>query len=196
MALITKPLLKIYLDIENQVTDYDAVLDMIIAAVGKDVVRYCNQEIEATSQIYEFSGNGSNWLIIPKFPVISITSLKYRSQPLESWGAAISSSDYAIVDNGVQPLLYYAHGFIEGNFNYKLEYISGWSEVPEDIRQVALEMAVVYFKETDVKGGMEGGRLGLATIGKNIQGIGVNTTFKDLTKEWEKRLSKYRRPTV
>ena len=196
MAIITKEYLKPFMDILKSENKFDELLTNIIAAVSKDIVRICNQEIESTVQTLELSGNGTYYLIAPKFPIISIGSLKYRAIPTDAWSAAISSASYAIIDNSIQPKIYYANGFIEGYYNYQLVYTTGYAVIPDDIKQIAAQMCITYFKNSDANGGVKGGRLGLNSLGENIQGIGVNTSFKDLTKEWERRLSKYRRPTV
>jgi len=186
------------LNLETQNSDYDVVLDQIIATVGKDVQRYCNQEIESTAQTLEFNGNGTSYLIFPKFPVISVTTLKHKSEILDSWTAqtAITATTYKIIEiNNVQ-YLYYSEGFIEGVANYQLAYVTGYATVPDDIKEIAIEMSTIYFKAFDIKSGVKGGRLGLNSISESVQGVTAGTQFKDMTKEWKLRLSKYRKPVL
>jgi len=194
MAIITLKYLKSFLEVSTGGNTLDKLLNEIIDSVSKDIVRYCNQEIEQTIQTMEFSGNGEFYLLLPKYPIISITTLKSRTLPLYSWSDAISSDNYTVVDENIVPKLYYQNGFTKGNYNYQLVYVTGYAtgSIPKDIQIVAAEMATKYFKDSDVKDG----RLGISTLGVNMQGIGTNTTFKNMEKEWQTRLSKYRRPAI
>jgi len=198
LALITKQELKPFLNIDSATEDYDSVINTIISSVGKDVQRICNQDIESTSQTLELNGNGTCYLLIPKFPVISITTLKHRSEILDLWTShvAISSTTYQIVYINNVAYLYYSEGFIEGIANYQLVYISGYATVPQDIKQIAIEMSVIYFKNFDINSGVKGGRLGLNSIAESVQGVSATTQFRDLSQDWFKRLSKYRKPSL
>ncbi len=200
MALITKAQVKIYLNIESGTITWDTFIDALIARVDDDIIHICNQEIESETRTDVLDGNATTTIMIPKYPVISIISLKFRSDLLYTWDDSnidtIAASLYNSFVISEVPWLYYSSGFSRGIANYELTYVSGYALIPDDIQQVAIEMVVMYFKQSDVKGGTKGGLLGVSSIVDSQQGISVNTVYKDMFKNWQSRLSKYRRPVV
>jgi hypothetical protein len=51
------------------------------------------------------------------------------------------------------------------------------------------------FKDTDIQGGVKGGRLGLASVSESMSGINSSTSFKDKFTDTQKMiLNKYKLP--
>jgi len=196
--IITLAEAKLYLDIATDSTGYDAFITTLLSVVSNDIVTLCNQEIESTQDTIEVSGNGTALLLIPKFPLISVDSLKERTTINTDYDdiTAIASTLYRTIEDKLVKYIYYEYGYSKGYSNYQLVYTHGYATIPEDIKLVAKEILALYFKDSDVRGGTKGGHLGLSSITESSQGIAITTTFKNMWSEWEKRLDKYRRESV
>jgi len=184
MAIITEAEAKAYLNIGD--TTYDAFITVLLLAVDADIIRLCNQEIQQTTQTWEFCGNGTLMQIFDKYPVISVTSLKERDEPLDDFGDAIAATNYKILTINKVQFLYYEPAYGLGLNNYELIYISGYASgsEPEDIKLVAKEILAVYFKDADVREGIKGGRLGLNSVVESYEGMTINTSYKNLWSDW------------
>jgi len=189
---------KAYLNVGN--TDYDAYLTTLLSVADKQITNMINQEVQEAAHTYVFSGNGTYYTVIPKFPIIAITSLKERSSILTDFGSvtAIDSANYTQATEGNVDYLYYNNGFSQAQSNFQLIYTYGYTtgNEPDDIKLVAKEIVSQYFKDTDIREGIKSGRLGINSISENYQGMSINTQFKDLYTVWERRLAPYRVPSV
>jgi hypothetical protein len=53
-------------------------------------------------------------------------------------------------------------------------------------------MVSTLLKESEIKGGVIGGRLSMNSISESMSGASGNTSFKDMWKDWNTRLNKYK----
>lgn len=184
--------LKQYLDIDSGDTSQDDFLTDILTSVSTLVKKTCGQEIESGSSTITFFGD--DWFVDGLFYVFrnhkvnSITSFKYKEALTDSF-TTVDSSKYELIKDNNTFKLYNEDGFTASNY-YEIIASVGWSTVPEDIQQIAVEMSVVKVAESSTKIGLS--RLGLSSMSKNIDGFTANTTFNDLFQtRWLKQLKPY-----
>jgi hypothetical protein len=74
-----------------------------------------------------------------------------------------------------------------GRLNLRLCYYAGWVDPPQELKEVALEMLFVMYKESHQQGGV------LMNTAKNIAAAGASTgtTYTDLRPRWKEILSKW-----
>ena len=196
MALITTDALKQYLAMDLNTSTYDDQLDSIISYTGGLIQGYCNQAIEATTETIVFNGNGTNLYTFSNFPVNSITSVRYRITPANAW-ITLATTDYALVNSGALYQIYFTQNNIKGTANYEVVFNYGYTVIPQDVQITALEIASLIWKDSDIKGGAKGGRLGLASVSEGgINGVSASTSFKDYwNTKWRQVLLSYKRMT-
>ena len=196
MALITTDALKQYLAMDLNTSTYDDQLDSIISHTGGLIQGYCNQAIEATTETIVFNGNGTNLYTFTNFPVNSITSVRYRITPANAW-ITLATTDYALVNSGALYQIYFTQKNIKGTANYEVVFNYGYTVIPQDVQITALEIASLIWKDTDIQGGVKGGRLGLASVSEGgINGVSASTSFKDYwNTKWKQALLSYKRMT-
>jgi hypothetical protein len=89
-------------------------------------------------------------------------------------------------------ILYNVSSDFLSNYTYKVTYTSGYATIPYDVKNIACEMVSTLLKESEIKGGVIGGRLGMNSISESMSGASGNTSFKDMWKDWNTRLNKYK----
>lgn len=199
--MITRTEVKQAINIKPANDTYNDFIDRVILSIKREIKGWCGQSIESDSETLEFIGNDSQYTILRKFPIGGITSLKYKDTPTDDW-TVISSSDYAKVKDSTLTYLYY-EGYYTAPF-YQVIYEYGYSfvtsgvddqtidtnEVPEDIRNVALEMAIWIWTESNLSDDKS-----LTIASKSISEAGKTVNFsymKDWKPNWRRVLGKYR----
>jgi len=195
-ALITTPDVKSYLNITSNRPEYDGFLELAIAAASNKICRMINQDVMTHTKTTLLDGTGSQYMGIPRadFPIQSLNSLEYRADINEDW-TALTSLDYTAIDNGTVWKLWAQNGFNPGTMNYRVTYSAGYSDIPAEIRMVAIEMVAAAFKESDIKAGPQGGALTYQSVSENIAGISTSTTYRNMQAHWRDLLSKFRKVT-
>ncbi len=195
MAIILKADVKDYLNIGD--TSHDDFIDSCTLIATAQINKIIGYAIEEQTRTIQFNGDVGNqvlsvneYLFLETIVTDPITSLSDRDEPLDSF-ATISAAKYTIIEDGSITKLWYDTGFSKGTSNYKIIYTSGWSaaNMPKDIKNVAIEMCAVLFKESDVD---KSGRLGLSSIIQSFQGQAATQTTKDLLPRWNNALKNYR----
>lgn len=189
MALVTLAQVKTDLAIDSGDTSCDTPLSDAIAEAGARVVSFIGQPIEATVVTEVFDGNGWDSATLGYHPMSALTILETRGGIGSGW-TEVDAETYELTANTI----YYAGGFDEGVANYRATFTVGYdsSSIPADVVGVAREMVIVRAKSTDLAGIGEH-RLGVASVGENRAGVGVTTSYLDLTPSWKERLAPYRR---
>lgn len=199
--MITRTEVKQALNIKTANATYDVFIDRMVLSINKEIKGWCGQSITLDTNVIEFIGDDSQYLLLKKFPISSITSIEYREKPTDNW-SLIDSSTYAIVHNDGLTYLYY-EGYYTAPF-YRVEYEYGYefitsgvdnqtivtNDVPEEIRNVALEMALWMWTESNLSDDKS-----LTIMSKSISEAGktVNYSYmKDWKPNWRRVLGKYR----
>ncbi len=142
--------------------DYlESALALIAIDAACEAVRgYVDQELEtATSTNVWQDGDGSASLLLPVFPVTSVTAVSvYTDKTDTAPEVLVLDTDY-VVDSGPGMVHRIDGGtFTRGRQNVKLTYAAGYATVPSDVRMVALQVAARIYEvgmvENDSAGGM------------------------------------------
>ncbi len=135
---------KSYLNIDSDASK-DAFLTGALVAGQGFAENYCQQPLEEATiepwKVHKFTGDGYDWQTLPFFPVSELVQLRQRQNPI---------SDYSIIDDSLYGLdesngiykVYYS-GIFVASYNYELQLKQGYTEdnVPDDLRQIIIEMA-------------------------------------------------------
>ena len=167
----------------------DSTITALIKAAEEIINGMINQNIMIKTVTYRFTGNNSDRYVIPRFPVNSITSLKYRNNPSETWETLTVNTDYFVTADEKLTEIYYSVGFYS-NVEYQIVMSTGYATAPDDVRLVAMQMVKVFFDETP-KGD---DRLAVTSVSEAQQMMTVNKVYKDLAPAWQRLLSPYTIP--
>lgn len=110
----------------------DAAIQMAIIGVSAFVERYCNRKFRRQTITQEqYSGGGSDKLVLKTAPVHSVTVLQQRAGSSD-WSSdnweTIDSDQYRL--KGDEGILV-THQFVSGEANYRVTYVAGYY-VPSD----------------------------------------------------------------
>ena len=178
--------LKNYLNVTS--TANDSMFDQLQSFVDARILNICNQSIMQTTRTYTFDGNGTVIKVLPNFPVTALASLARRASIVSGWtSAGVLSSDFELTEDN---RIYYPAGFTTGLRNYQAVYTYGYTQVPDAVQRVALEMCDIIYKNSDLKGNPES-RLGRASISFSEGGITQTKAFLDLEPQWRNMLKPY-----
>ncbi|MGR3311206.1 MAG: head-tail connector protein [Candidatus Brocadiales bacterium] len=169
MGLTTVANVKAYLGIAGS-TD-DAFIENLTDRVTNFVQKYCNRNFTRSSYDEYYDGNGSGYLFLPDYPIVSVTLLEIDD-------IVKASADYAIyTDTGMVRL---KNGkFNDGILNVHMIYTAGYATVPKDLEQACTEIvAMKYYNRGTEKFGVtarnfgEGGTISYErTLPAEIKGV-------------------------
>jgi len=178
--------------INSPSADLTAFLSSAIDRVSKKFESYCQLPLKEQSFIGHYNGSGTNILYVNNFPITSVTSIKYRSNPLNSYSNAITVSGCSIYSNKI---ISYNDTFPYGNLSIEIIYNAGYSTVPYDIEQIAIEATEIILKESNIKSAKSQNTLGELSRQADAS-LGFNTTFIDLNPRFKEVLDFYKKRRV
>lgn len=127
---------------KNQETDeHDAELLRLIAVAERFIAAYCRRTIEqATVTDYLSPVPGQLRLFLARPPVASITGL--YDDPLRVYGAdtLVPATEYVIQDGPAGIVAVDGHRLAGGIHSVKIVYLGGFTPVPPDVEQAAIEL--------------------------------------------------------
>jgi len=181
-------------------TDYDVMLSRIIAGLEAVFSEYCNRILIApAADVTECYTGAGRYLQLRRYPVISITSIKWAPDyDFASADALVADTDYRLVNAGLTGIVYNLAGWLVTRPDciqavYRGGYCSagqspgdGEHSLPADLREAAIMQASFIYKRKD--------DLGLSAVG--FQG-GSMSKFSaiDLLPMVKKVLDSKRRPS-
>jgi len=132
---------KSYLEIT--VTDFDTLLTNLAASVGAFIEGFCGRKFDEDDYVEIHSGDSGRFLYLKNYPVSAVTKIEYRNGPNSNpnW-QELSADDYYLLDSRT---IAKETKFIEGFNNYRVTYTGGYSELPAELLQVAIEMIAKKF---------------------------------------------------
>lgn len=157
MALVTAAEYKAYLGTSG--TDYDSRIDVAIAAVESKVRRMCNRDetngFEAAERTHVMSGDGTEKLYLPEWPVQSIASVKMRTSALAGmpvFGETLEGSSYVASQRGVLTRTTWNgwegetnEQWPEGTENIQATYTAGYATIPNDLKLACFILIDAWF---------------------------------------------------
>lgn len=163
-----------------------------ITAAVKRAESWCNQRLMQTTVTWYFraesiSSNGEVWLPVLNVP-LSVSSVTTRVD-MFSAATTLNSGDYTLVSDGglrilqIKPKLLYGIMTITATCGYSD------ATMPEDLRQVIVEMAA----ETRSESSLGSNRLGMTSVAGSSAGGSSTTSYQPLDSRHIERLTPYRR---
>ena len=184
--LCTRDDLKTYLKILS--SSEDAFLDQLILRATAFIENWCRRNFASREHTDYYTGDNTNTLLLDHRPVTAITTIQDVHGEAYSYGAS-DEHDYWEVyeDSGLLVLLQDTFPKWQPR-TVKIVYTAGFSAIPEDVRQVCIEIAAAkfYLKERQ-KGGIASTTFGGET---------VRYTRDDLSAAQKQWLAPYRVPTM
>lgn len=162
-----------------------------IDRVSKSFESYCHLPIKEQSFLGYYDGDGTDTLFLNNYPIISVSSVKYRLSPSESYSNSISVSNFSVYD---YKIVSHLNIFPYGNLSVEIKYNAGYSIVPYDIQECAIEATAIIVKEsfagTSDSFNVTDSRLGKSN--RNIEGtVGGSETFIDISDKHKQVLDLY-----
>lgn len=189
--LTTKTKVKSFLGISG--STYDTILDTLCKNVSAQIERYCNRSFtRATYTEYFDTKQGESKIFLRNFPIVSLTTVKYRTGSYGSptW-TSFGADDYLLSESLGK--ISFAVNFPEAEKYLEIIYVGGYlidfategsatHTLPSEIEQCATEWVASIFNTRKAKG-----VLTESTEGQSI-------TFKETAsgKEFLAGLSAYR----
>lgn len=126
MSVCTSADIKDRLGIPTDNTENDTTIATIVSAMAALFDTYTNRSLIVTAQAvteHFCSNNGSQWLQLPRYPVVSITTIKEAiDYDFANVAALIANSDYRLSRSGIDGLLYRLY--------------AAWPSVPDSVQVV------------------------------------------------------------
>lgn len=153
LPLITKSEYKAYVGINS--TNTDDLIDSLIPKVSSLVKTLCKRTFidYVDSPKVEYSEGGSNTIDLKEAPIILVSSVEYSrdygstyTQLTEYTDYAISKTNDNIVCIGSPGLSSEKSIFPEATNGYRVTYIAGFLQVPEDLKLALFDLVTYYIK--------------------------------------------------
>lgn len=138
------PNCKAFRNIPGDNQDHDAELDRLIPAVQAFLEQECERKFEKATVTEYFSGcHWHDLIIVSRPPIISVANL--WDDPLRLYTTPLSTSVYVVpavdTDDAKAGIIRLdGQRFLTGLQNIKITYDGGFTEIPEDLEQAAIEM--------------------------------------------------------
>ena len=188
MASILKAEIKSdWLKIVNDTTK-DDLIDRLIAACDKQVERWCNQPLTATTITSYFNGHSGYEHNTGYTVPVTLTTLKYRDLPTDAWTAATGTT--AVFEQHGTQFIYHDDGFTSKY--WQLIMSVGYATVPEDVKICVAEMVKELYLSTPFAN--EGDRFGVSAM-SDTDGA-FSKAILDMKSRVYPKLFPYRRITI
>jgi len=176
---------KLYVGIADDDINYDSHLESYIDAASWFLNSGTKRKLLARALTEYYDGDGSNILFANQRPINSVTTLHSDANRAFGSTTLIDSDNYQVyVDEGY--IIVTGSSFAVGERVLKLVYNAGYSTVPNDLEQAALELTAYWYKM------YKDHRVGLKTrtIGEKA------TTYQDLPPFVQTVIKKYMRKVI
>jgi len=195
-ALTTLNSLKEFLGIEA--TENDALLEACIDRATGLFEHATNRKLKARDYSYDsesadydadnaiLNGNGRDRIILPQYPVNSVTTLRINEQAIDE-STSIYACGWVIEDKAMGLVALRCYLYTEGLKNIDWAYNAGFSTVPDDLAQAAIEQAAWYFKQA----GPGGALLGVAS--RSLADGSISYNAKDVLPSVRSTLERYKK---
>lgn len=182
---------KEYLQIDIADSSFDNFIQTCIKSTFTEIENYCRQPI-IEAEMTKYLRIYDNQAIFTNFPITAISAIEIYDSQLR-FIKGLETSEYRLLKpSSIYHLIF--DNSLYHNFFAKVTYSCGYTDIPMDIQKVNIEMAALMFKESDARGGLKGGRLGLQSNSENLNQISSSITYKSPIQNWNNTLNKYRAP--
>jgi hypothetical protein len=186
---------KSYLNIETSNSEFDSILNSLIASVTSEIEVYCKQPIAQAnvSAIYKDALVTPNDIALRQFPVGNLVSISYKSKITEASWTSLDVNDFAIYSTNKLFYIQSKSAFNKEHY-YNLTYQVGFASVPEVLKQVAFEMVSIKFTDSKHDSGNLNVLNKTTTFANST--VNENSSKEYLSKYHKNILNSYRIPTV
>jgi hypothetical protein len=141
--LTTLPQVKALLELVE--TDWDGLLEELIAAVSGRAGTYCNREFEQKERV-EYHDGGGRYLYLKGLPVVEITSIHASDTWEWDEGSLVPADHYQLLNAGM--VAYRFGTWPYGPQALKVVYSGGYAEdvIPADLEMAVRTQAAYDFK--------------------------------------------------
>lgn len=157
LNLITLAEYKTYAGIKS--TNYDKEIVGLIPRVSQFVKNYCGKtfvDYVDTEKVEYFNG-GVNKLFLSENPVISVSSVGYSQDFGQTYTSLVQYKDWILDNNAIcslntsaiNSLITVNRGFPEVIRGYKVSYLAGYDDVPDDVALAIMDL-VTYYRKSDM----------------------------------------------
>ena len=168
MPLHTIAGVKAFLMVTDIVTARDNFIASLILATDQKCKSYCKKDFELTTYTNQkLDGTGTNHLLLPQYPIDSISSI--YDDINRDWGSntLLSVDDY--IYDSASGIITLTDGsvFTKGDKNIKITYSSGYTSIPDDL-VLSCEMFTAYMYKQSDYGGSRFGKQSSNSLDGNI----------------------------
>lgn len=145
LELVPLATLKAYLDRTSYGTADDTLLQSLLDNVQRMVYEMLGRRVlkaTAVTIVHAVSGNGTRYLVLPHWPILTVTSvdLGYISEAPNTWTTSITvptTEYYVDAEDGM--LVNIVGGWSTGLHNYRVTWTAGYSTIPHAIQDAVCE---------------------------------------------------------
>lgn len=148
----------------QQTSDPQDLVARLITAVSTQVQNWLGYQVMRASHARTFNGEGTRKLYVPDLPLISVQSLVIDAMPIPA-GVISGNAQQAGYYNDAQCIGLIGYCFTRGFQNIVVDYTAGFSVIPSDIEQAALDWIKISWSNQQVMG-----------IGTNVTAIQAGDT--------------------
>lgn len=175
-SFVTLNEVKLWLSIDSANTNNDTLLTSLISSASSWVENWVNRTLSSATYSERYNGTGNYSMMVKNYPITAISSMTVN-------GVAVSASDGISVgylfDNNT--IIMIGNKISKGIQNVTVSYTAGYTTIPQDIKQVVIELVGYKFKEMT--------RIGLES--KTISGEVTTFSLKDLKEHNKNLLNNY-----
>jgi hypothetical protein len=133
--------LKENLDIEDTDTSKDSYLTNLLNACWESCKNYIGHDLNQDEYTEYHSGDGTNAILLKKYPVVSITTLHDDITRAFDTDTLIDPVNYTFDDQTGLVSVYTGTVFTKGTRNIQVVYIAGYETIPYDAQRALILMA-------------------------------------------------------
>lgn len=154
---------KDYLSISSGDTSKDSWVETLINASSDLIERTCGRSFKSASRTNILDGHGTNEVVLPHYPVSSVTSVKIDGERVFGADTALAVTEFEVSETGILRL--HEQRFPEGSKVVKVEYTAGFTAIPADLQLACLFTVEWMFRTQNDR------RLGRTTVTKGNETI-------------------------
>jgi len=149
LNLVTKSEYKTYAGIKS--TNYDTEIDSLIPRVSEFVKNYCRRtfvdHMDPGSEKAEVFNGDVDKLILSETPVASVASVETSTDYGQTYTALVKYTDWVNDGQYIMPLN--SKSFFDKRIRgYKVTYLAGYDDVPQDVALAIMDL-ITYYRKND-----------------------------------------------
>ena len=153
IKLVSEANVRTYLNFSS--TNQDTLIGELIEQVSEDIQSYCDRTFTAGTDVLEYPLGGGPYLSLKRFPITSVSHVRYNSDyDFTDSADDIDSDDYTTHgDFGDQGMIYYegrpwhkARGALQVKYTGGYSDTAGVLNVPDDLKKACI-MQVSYLMD-------------------------------------------------